>query len=55
MHPQPALDEPTHIHIERPSRALLAVSPQLAEPDFGRARAESPVRPADVSDEPALS
>ena len=54
MHPQPALDEPTHIHIERPSRALLAVSPQVAEPEFGRV-SDAPVAPVNVSDEPALS
>jgi hypothetical protein len=55
MHPQPALDEPTHIHIERPSRALQAESHHVAEPDRGRTRADSPVPPANASDEPALS
>jgi hypothetical protein len=50
MHPQSPLEEPSHIHVERPSRAQLTAAPSLAEPRLGGAE----VRLPDVADEQAV-
>jgi hypothetical protein len=46
MHPQSSVEEPSHIHVERPSRAQLAALQTLAEPRPGVADA-GPVSLAD--------